>query len=339
MLVTGIAGVPGYNAFHYFRDLYGDQVLGVRQKNMWPLTGDGIVACDAEDAASVSELWQQYRFRSLLNFAGCCRLKSCELNLDMAHRVNVTGTENMIAQASRFDARVIHLSVDLVFAGRPGGNYFEDEPISPVTVYGAKMAEAEDVVLNARPDASVLRISLPMGISFNEHAGAIDWISSRFKQNKPATLFYDELRTPTYTDCMNRLYAKLLVEPLSGLFHAGGPRRLTLFQVGQIVNRIGGYDPELLRGAMRVDAGPMPPRAGDVTMNSSKLQTALGYNPFDPWPLEEEWVPDHHNWHFDRSNLSFGCEADVQRLLYQNPGNPGFVPPSRNEIWGESRFV
>ncbi|MFG0263056.1 MAG: sugar nucleotide-binding protein, partial [Novipirellula sp. JB048] len=143
MLVTGIAGVPGYNAFHYFRDLYGDQVIGIRRSSMWPLTGDGIVPCDAEDAESVARLWQQYRFRSLLSFGGCCRLKSCELNVELAHRVNVVGAENMIHQAARYEARVIHLSVDLVFAGRDGGGYVETDPPDPVTVYGAKMAEAE----------------------------------------------------------------------------------------------------------------------------------------------------------------------------------------------------
>ena len=30
LLVTGIAGVAGYNAFHYFRARYGEQVIGVR---------------------------------------------------------------------------------------------------------------------------------------------------------------------------------------------------------------------------------------------------------------------------------------------------------------------
>ena len=50
MLITGIAGVPGYNAFHYFRARYGDQVIGLRKASMWPLTGDGFVACDFEDA-------------------------------------------------------------------------------------------------------------------------------------------------------------------------------------------------------------------------------------------------------------------------------------------------
>ena len=80
MLITGLAGVPGYNAFHYFRSLYGDQVIGVRQPNMWPLKGDGIIACDVGDARSLEKLWAEHGFRTVLNSVGSCRLKSCELD-------------------------------------------------------------------------------------------------------------------------------------------------------------------------------------------------------------------------------------------------------------------
>lgn len=337
MLITGIAGVPGYNAFHHFRARYGERVVGIRQTSMWPLKADGIIPCDIEDADTLDRLWDQYRFASLLSCAGSCRLKSCELDPQMAHRVNVVGTENLMRSASRHDAIVIHLSIDLVFAGRPQGWYVETDTPDPVTVYGAKMVEAEGVVRRYRPQACILRISLPMGISFNGHAGAIDWIASRFKQDKPATLYVDEVRTPKYTDCMNRLYEHLLANPISGIYHAGGLRRLSLYEIAQIVNLVGGYDPDLLIGCPRIEAGPMPPRAGNVTLDSSKLIAALGFQPFDPWPFHEELIPQGRDWHRDRDRIS-GSAAHVHQWLYQNPNDPGAVPPSRNELWGSHRF-
>jgi dTDP-4-dehydrorhamnose reductase len=156
-----------------------------------------------------------------------------------------------------------------------------------------------------------------MGVSFNGHAGAIDWIQSRFKQGKPATLYYDEVRTPTYTDCLNPLLGDVLARPeVCGLFHAGGPRRLSLFQIAQIVNRVGGYDPELLHGCPRIEAGPMPPRAGDVTIDSSKLARVLGYHSFDPWPLDEEQMPTHQDWHYEGPR---GSPQLLKESLYHNP--------------------
>lgn len=339
MLVTGIAGVPGYNAFHFFRARYGDQVIGIRQATNWPLRGDGIVPCDVEDERAVAELWDKHQFRTLVNCGGSCRLKSCELDPAMAHRVNVIGLANMITNAVKHDARVVHLSIDLVFSGRHEGGYVETDPTDPVTVYGAKMVEAERIVGNERPDACILRISLPMGISFNGHAGAVDWIASRFKQNKPATLYFDEIRTPTYTDCLNHLLARVASESLAGIYHAGGPRRLSLFEIAQIVNRVGGYDPSLLLGCPRIEAGPMPPRAGNVTLDSSKLAATLGHQPFDPWPIDADFVPSHRDWHYSREDDFAGSSQKIHEMLYQNANIAGAaVPPSRNELWGQRRF-
>ena len=133
------------------------------------------------------------------------------------------------------------------------------------------MLDAEQLIVARRAAACILRISLPMGISFNGHAGAIDWIQSRFANRRPATLYFDEVRTPTYTDCLNLTFHAVLASRLHGLYHAGGPQRLSLYEIAQIVNRVGGYDPRYLIGCPRFDAGPIPPRAGDVTMNSDKL--------------------------------------------------------------------
>jgi dTDP-4-dehydrorhamnose reductase len=185
------------------------------------------------------------------------------------------------------------------------------------------MVSAEQLIADWMPDACVLRISLPMGVSFNGHAGAIDWIQSRFKKGRPATLYYDEIRTPAYTDCLNRLYERVLANDVCGLYHAGGPRALSLYQIAQIVNRVGGYDPNLLMGCPRVAAGPIPPRAGDVTMDSGALAEALDDNaPLDPWPHESNLVPTHRKWHHERDGERGSLEL-LKRVLYRNPSRHG----------------
>jgi dTDP-4-dehydrorhamnose reductase len=319
LLITGIAGVAGYNALHYFRARYPGQVVGIRQRDNWRLTGEGIVPCNAEDRGELARLFDQHRFAAVLDCAGNCALKSCELDPAMAWRINVEGVESLLAVTSGRDVRLVHLSIDLVYSGTHGGGHIEDDPTDPVTVYGQTMVAGEALLARERPDACTLRISLPMGISFNGHAGAIDWIQSRFRKGRPATLYFDEVRTPTYTDCLNELCEAVLASDLRGLYHAGGPRRLSLYQIAQIINRVGGYDPALLHGIPRQQAGPIPPRAGDVSMDSGKLAAALGYDPFHPWPLDENHVPTHRDWHHERSAGQSGSPELLAAVLYRNP--------------------
>jgi dTDP-4-dehydrorhamnose reductase len=321
LLITGIAGVAGYNALDWFRRQYPGQVVGIRQRDNWRLTGPGIVPCDAEDSDGLAALFARHHFQTVLDCAGNCALRACELDPALAWRTNVEGVRNLLTVLDgRPDVRLVHLSIDLVFSGADGdGNYVETDSTDPVTEYGATMAAAERLILAAEPRACILRISLPMGVSFNGHAGAIDWIQSRFRKSRPATLYFDEVRTPTYTDCLNELCDVMLRNDAAGLFHAGGPRALSLFEIAQIVNRVGGYDPRLLHGCPRVDAGPIPPRAGNVAMCSQKLIDAIGYQPFDPWPLDEQFVPTDRDWHHRVPRTARGSQALLAQMLYRNP--------------------
>lgn len=319
LLITGVAGVAGYNALAYFRRKFPGQVMAIRRTDNWPLKGEGILACDGDDKDQMRRLFDRHQFRSVLNCEGTCKLKSCELDPAMAKRVNIDSVVNLLEVAGGAEVRLVHLSIDLVYSGTAGGRHVEDDPTDPVTVYGKTMAEAEQIITRERPDACQLRISLPMGISFNGHAGAIDWIQSRFKKQKPATLYYDEVRTPTYTDCLNPLLQRVLAGNLSGLYHAGGPRALSLYQIAQVINRVGGYDPDHLIGCNRIEAGPIPPRAGDVSMDSSKLARALGLDPFDPWPHDDALVPTHRDWHRERLPGENGSAEYLREVLYHNP--------------------
>jgi dTDP-4-dehydrorhamnose reductase len=345
LLITGVAGVAGYNALHYFRKRYPGQVVAIRQEDNWPLTGDCVIPCNAEDHVRLRALFDEYQFQSVLNCAGNCALRACELDSRLAWRTNVEGLINLLSIIVERDVRLVHLSIDLVFSGErrsvrgvsdadsdlrvhkasasetppTTAGYHESDATDPVTVYGKTMVSAERLIFDWMPWACILRISLPMGVSFNGHAGAIDWIQSRFKKGRPATLYFDEVRTPAYTDCLNRLYERVLASDLCGLYHAGGPRPLSLYQIAQIVNRVGGYDPNLLMGCPRRDAGPIPPRAGNVTMDSRALADALGHDArLDPWPHDPALVPAHRDWHFERNGTP-GSRELLARILYRNP--------------------
>lgn len=325
LLVTGVSGVAGLNAFFSFHARFPGRVIGIRPRRTWQLTGHGIVALDTEDFAGLDELFRQHRFRAVLNTTGNCALKSCELAPEMAHRTNVTSAVHLAQLAAAYGARLVHLSSDLVYSGAGQGGYVETDPIDPVTVYGRTMAEGEAAVAALHPEAAILRISLPMGPSYNRHAGAIDWIESRFRKHRPATLYYDEVRSATYCDDLDRAFEYFLTSDDAGVYHLGGPRPVTLNQIGQIVNRVGGYDPARLRGCLRHEAGPIPPRAGNVSMDSGKLIRLLGGNPFHPWPSDPMLVPTGGDWHQHRPQGRAGSHLAVAQYLYRVPGAESVV--------------
>lgn len=314
LLVTGIAGVAGWSAFRSLRERYGDRIFGQRRRDNRRLVGPGVIACDLEDRAAVCSMFEDHRFAAVLDAGGTCALKNCEADPLMARRVNVLGTANVTEQVRQRGIRLVRLSIDLVFGGTRGGGHREFDEPDPVTMYGLTMVEAEQLMQDQVPQGAILRISLPMADSFNGHAGAIDWIAHRFRHGRPATLYYDEVRTPTYCECLDPIFERVLASELSGIHHVGGPRPLSLFEIAQIVNRVGGFDPDLLHGRYRMEAGTMPPRAGNVTLSKATLPNAFGLPDIAPWPLNDQWVPTDQLWHYRRAEGE-GSERALEMVL------------------------
>ncbi|MCR5358290.1 MAG: sugar nucleotide-binding protein [Thermoguttaceae bacterium] len=317
LLITGITGVAGYNALAYFQSRFPGRVFGVLPPDVAGFAAPDVFYLPVEDFRALEKLFERYRFASVLDCAGNCALKACQLEPKIAWTLNVEVVRNLARLTRRFAIRLVHLSVDMVYGGRPGGNWREEEPPSPVNVYGETMVQGEERLRDEDPYAATLRISMPMGLSFNGHAGAIDWIAARFKKNRPATLYYDEVRTPTYCDCLSRVCRAFLANAYAGLLHAGGRRQVSLYQMAQIINRVGGYRSDLLYGLMKGEACPVPPRVSNCALNSEKIARVLGYEPFDPWPFDPALVPTDRAWH--RRPFDGGSTGLMNRVLGFNP--------------------
>jgi dTDP-4-dehydrorhamnose reductase len=349
VLVLGVPGVPGFNAFLRLRAQYPDSIFGVAPPHTPELNAPGnpwgprLLAADPENADELAAVCEAYSIRTVVDASGWCALRSCELDPALGRRLNVGIGLNAMRIARDRGARLIRISTDLVFGGNPRsdsgagpaateseatgarvatgatGGYREDDPVNPVTIYGKLMAEAEAAILEGYPEAAILRIALPMGPSLNGHAGAIDWIESRFRKGRPATLYYDEVRSNLYVQDLTRVIAAFCANDERGIWHVGGPLPLSLYRIAQIVNRLGNYPPELLMGCLRAAAGPVPPRAGDVSMDTSRLRALLGEDAVRPWPRDPAHVPDGDDWHTRREG-AFPADA-VTRCLY-GYGNP-----------------
>ena len=317
LLVTGITGVAGYNALAYFQSRFPGRVFGVLPPDVVGFTAPDVFYLPVEDFRALEKLFERYRFASVLDCAGNCALKACQLEPKIAWTLNVDVVHNLARLTRLYAVRLVHLSVDMVYGGRPGGDWREEEPPTPVNVYGETMVQGEECLRDEDPFAVTLRISMPMGLSFNGHAGAIDWIAARFKKNRPATLYYDEVRTPTYCDCLSRVCRAFLANSYAGLLHAGGKRQVSLYQMAQIINRVGGYRSDLLYGLMKGEACPVPPRVSNCALNSEKISRVLGYEPFDPWPFDPALVPTDRAWH--HRPFDGGSTAHMNAVLGFNP--------------------
>lgn len=185
--------------------------------------------------------------------------------------ITVDGAEAAARAASQLGARFLFTSTDLVFDGS-GSNYNETMPAAPIMPYGSLKLEAESAVRDACPTAVILRPALMAGESGVMLRPAYE--CSQLLRGLPVDLYTDEWRSPLHVDDVARACWDLVSLDVSGVYHLGGPQRMTRFELGRIVCGMYQFDPGLLREARRPEDRPR-----DVSLDSSRLVSLLGWKP------------------------------------------------------------
>jgi dTDP-4-dehydrorhamnose reductase len=171
--------------------------------------------------------------------------------------VNTIGSQNVARAAATVGARLVHLSTDVVFDGRKGSPYVEDDPLSPVTAYGRAKAEAERLVAAAHPEALIARTSLLYG---GEEPS-----KHELAARDPALTFYtDEIRSPVQVTDLARALLELAELDVSGPLHVAGADAVSRAALAELVAR------------RPVRAAPAPPgRPLDCSLDSSRAQAMI----------------------------------------------------------------
>lgn len=276
ILVTGITSIHGWPIFSRLTATHpADALLGVRPPTVADIPSKNTKAVCITDKRQLRDIRDKFRPTHIINAAGVCDLDVCEQRPEWAFNLNADGPKT-IAAIFGDSARIIHISTDLVFSGAttPEGGYCETDIPDPISVVGKSFMAGEHEITSA-PHHCIVRLGLPIGPSFTGDKGAIDWIESRFRRNRPVTLFVDEWRSCIRCLELAEKIQSLVDRDASGTYHCGGDWPISLHTIGRYVVAQGGYDRTLLKGIKRSEEKNGPPRVENVALNSEKLKRFL----------------------------------------------------------------
>jgi len=189
----------------------------------------------------------------VVNAAAYTAVDAAETDRETAFAVNRDGPAALADACREIGAAMIHFSTDYVFDGGKSGAYIEDDPVNPLSVYGASKA-AGDAALRERLDRHViLRTS---------------WVYSATGQNFVKTMLRlgaerEELRivddqhgTPTSAADLARAAIAIAAELIGGRADGFGTFNFT---GGGETTTWYGFAREIFRGA--AERGAKAPRA------------------------------------------------------------------------------
>jgi dTDP-4-dehydrorhamnose reductase len=171
--------------------------------------------------------------------------------------VNTEGSENVARAAAAVGARLVQLSTDVVFDGRKGAPYVEDDSPSPVTDYGRAKAEAERRVAAAHPGAVLVRTSLLYG-------GAAPSKHELAAHDPEFTFFTNEIRSPVRVTDLAEALLELAQLDVRGPLHLAGPDDVSRAEFAELIRRAP------VRSAPAPESRPL-----DCSLDSSRARALL----------------------------------------------------------------
>lgn len=130
-------------------------------RQVWPegteLAAPGKDELDLADPDSIATLFAGARWDCVINCAAWTAVDAAEDNVASAFLANAQGPAWLAEAAARQKTPIIQISTDYVFDGTLDRPYREDDPVGPVSAYGASKLAGELAVHAANPRAVVLR--------------------------------------------------------------------------------------------------------------------------------------------------------------------------------------
>jgi dTDP-4-dehydrorhamnose reductase len=189
-----------------------------------------------------------------------------------AWATNVDGSAHVAEAAAARGARLIHLSTDLVFDGRAGRPYTEEDAANPLLAYGRAKAAAEAAVAERHPQATIVRTSLIYGgegLSGHERR-ILEVVDGR----ADLAFFTDELRCPVHVADLAGALLELVDAAHAGPLHLAGADGVSRYEMACLVAAANGRGTQHLRTT--TSAGLTPERPRDCRLDCSRAAALLG---------------------------------------------------------------
>jgi dTDP-4-dehydrorhamnose reductase len=215
ILVIGASGLIGWNCLRYLAR-YGYSVKGTHYR----FATDKTVYFNASDLNDSSNS-QLVQFDIIIHCGALTNVDFCEHNPADSYRETVLSAKNVVCLAKQFGAKIIYISTDYVFDGA-AGPYVEEDPVSPINIYGRHKLEAENVVLEHSLENLIFRVTNVYGEEIrgkNFIARIVNAISNN--EFLDLCLPSDQFATPVNAYDIARGIHRLLQSNSFGIYHFG----------------------------------------------------------------------------------------------------------------------
>ena len=283
LLITGASGLYGSK----LAKLALDRGIEVYSSDIQGLSIYGnFVKLDIAGKAQVDEAFHNIKPDVVVHAATLTDVDKCETNKELAWRVNVEGTKNIVEATKNLGSFLVYISTDYVFSGEKGC-YVESDSPEPINYYGITKLEAETVVMQnmAESDFFIGRPSVIYGST--PAAGKVNfalWLIETLRKGERVKIIIDQWNTPTLNTNLAEMTLEAIERRLTGVYHTCGATRVSRFEFATKIADTFDLDKSLIDKVTSAQFTLPAKRPMDSSLDTSLAQRTLNRKPL---PLEK----------------------------------------------------
>lgn len=278
-LIVGAQGFLGSNFGSFVhssnRGTPFERLHGVARttRALHPAFSSHLVA-DVSEPGVVSAIIASTRPAVVINAAAMADHERCELWPDEAFLVNATAPAEIAQACNQYRSRFVHISTDAVFDGA-SGSYGEGDDPQPFSTYGRSKAQGERLVLEANPEAVILRTNF-FGWSPTGSRSILEFFVSNLVKGTAVPGFTDFVVSTGFVLDIVETIIDLVVLGAQGCIHATSHDSMSKYAFGCLAAEVFGLDAELIvpTGATMGGYGNRGQR--DLSLSNAYVESLLG---------------------------------------------------------------
>lgn len=234
---------------------------------------------DVSDRNHVEKIFRKVNPDAVVHAAALTDVDKCELNKELAWRINVNGTENIAKSCKKHNAFLIHISTDYVFNGEKG-NYQETDKPDPINNYGLTKLTSEERVKNLTEEYCIARSSVVYGaIPAGGKVNFALWLLGKLKKNNGTKIITDQWNSPTLNTNLANMILEVIARKLTGTLHLAGATRISRYEFSKLLANTFGLNPDLITPASSQELQWTARRPRDSSLDVTKASDLLNEKP------------------------------------------------------------
>lgn len=230
---------------------------------------------DLRDSDQLVEVIRNVRPDVIMHGAAIAGHETAAKDPDQAYAVNVTASRILAEEAEALGSTLIFISTDAVFSGECG-NYREDDPVTPFSVYGETKALGEEAVRAATSNHLIVRTNF-FGWSDSGDKSILEFFVNSLRQGSIVRGYPDFVVSSIYVGALIQSIWKLVQSRATGTMHIVSDDARSKYEFGCMVAEAFGFSTELIAPLHSTRDGHVTSRSRNLSLNTDKVAQLLGH--------------------------------------------------------------